>query len=155
MHRISARLGWGLVVTLLALMLPATAAAAYPYTYKVEADTCTHVGGAHGFGYVYFRVFQKEWGRSGTNYLKVRFRLKSLPVNVGTWTTVWKRDYVGDTFPNDSGNWWWRAETRDDFTQPFTGYHRLIVRLQWWDKRPGPDRLLWQKKLKGKICQIV
>ncbi|MDP9292938.1 MAG: hypothetical protein M3O90_00710 [Actinomycetota bacterium] len=144
----------GLAMVVVALVLPASAAAAYPYTTTVERNKCVTTGGLYGTGFVRLKVLQKEWGVSGTNYFKVRIQVQHRPRGTSTWSVVDSMTNVSESFPNDANNWWWEQNRRYDFTgyELLTYEHRIAMRFQWWDLRAGPDVLLSQKTVHSHTC---
>jgi hypothetical protein len=139
---------------LIALLAPASASAAYPYTTTVERNKCVTTGGAYGYGFVRLKVLQKEWGTSGTNYFKARIQVQQRPRGGGLWSVVDSMTNVTESFPNDANSISWEQNRRYDFTlAEVTNYaHRIAMRFQWWDMRAGPDVKLFEKTVYSDHC---
>jgi hypothetical protein len=140
-------------MVLLALLLPASASAAYPYTTTVEANACTATGGLNGYGYVRLKVLQKEWGTSGTNYFQVRIQVQRRLRAGTTWTVVDSMTNITESFPNDANSISWEQARKYSFTlAQVTNYaHRIAMRFQWWDMRAGLT--LSRRRSTAKVCQ--
>ena len=140
-----------MAVVLLALMLPATTAAASPYRVSVLRNTCTLDGGAYGYGKAVMKLFIEERGVSGTNYFKLRTRLQQRVG--GTWYTVDQATDVSESFPNDADSWNWTVRRVGHFdANSQTYYHRLVMRVQFMDMRPGADAVLKTRTVYGVAC---
>jgi hypothetical protein len=139
-----------LSVVLLALLLPATTAAASPFTSTVLKNACSTSGGAYGYGRIVLKVEATEWGKSGANYMAFRARAQAR-LN-GTWVTVETTKWKTDTFANDAGSWTFRWGAKWAFTRASHPLTRIKMRIQFWDQRSGPDVLLATHNYTSKAC---
>ena len=153
----SVGLVWVLVVSALALMLPATAAAAYPYTYVLERDVGTRSGGYNGHGVVRLQVRMQEWGASGTEKFKAYVRLQRSTPGSRTWSTIKSWYNSSQVFNDDRTSHEWTVGRRHDFTATQSSgsyYHRLVMRMEWWEDNGGVagEETLFEKTIYGKVC---
>ena len=140
-----------MVVVLVALMLPVSTVAATPYRVTVLRNTCTLDGGAYGYGKAVLKLFIEERGTSGTNYFKLRTKLQQR--SGGEWHTLAQATDFSESFPNDRDSWNWIVRRAGHFdADSQTYYHRLVMRVQFMDMRPGADVVLKTRTIIGVAC---
>jgi len=141
-------------VVALALMVPAPTLALDPYGASIRRNKCVLAGGEYGWGYVRFKVEQREWGKSGTNYFKAKSKLQYRALGSSTWHTQYTNPWASESFADDSETWSWMVSERYDFSEfeALNYYHRIRIVLEWWDQRSGPDVLLRSQTLTSKSC---
>lgn len=137
---------------LLALVVPGTTAASSPFHSREVRDICAYSGGSEGYGYIRLKVRAEEHGLSGVNYFFFRAVLQEY--RGGRWTTVDTSTYKSGSFPNDGGSWTAGYRAQWDNRVHFSNYppSRIVMRVQFWDQRPGDDRLLATHKHVGRTC---
>lgn len=128
-------LGWALFVIVLALMVPATAAAYSPFRYTVMKNQCSLYGGLYGEGYVRFKVKLTEIGWSGTTQFQTETYLQEA-VPGGDWYEAdgpWTN--YSRWFADNSRTWNWSSNQRWDFSEYEAGnfYHRLATHIEYWN----------------------
>ena len=129
-----------LLVLLAGLLLPATTAAASPYRSSVLKNVCATSGGSAGFGYVRLKVRAEEVGVSGVNYFVFKAALQKF--SGGVWTTTDRTKAKSPTFADDSTSWTQDYRAQSSFASASHAPTRIIVRVLFWDQRPGDDALL-------------
>jgi hypothetical protein len=135
----------GLAVVLIA----APVAAGNSYVWSVTNKRCSLGGGAWGEGYVKARVYMEENGHSGTNYFQMIFRLQEWSGSY--WYVIDSKTFYTNSFPNN-GATNYTVKTGKVSVADNSLWHRISVRLQWWDQRPGNDVLLYQRTVNGPYC---
>lgn len=138
-----------LAAMLVALVVPPTAGAASPFGSIVIRDVCTTSGSDFGYGHAVLKVGAVEFGRSRANYMVFRARLQKRVA--GSWKTVAQLKWRTDSFPNDeqAWTWWYRARWAFPSPRPPT---RIVMRVRFWDERPGRDVLLASHRHVGQTC---
>ena len=149
------RLATVLMVTLVGLLAPATAAADNPFASAIMREACTRSGGTHGHGNVVLKVGATEFGKSGANYMVFTARVQQFLSNGagrGQWVTVDRMSWTSDRFPNDSAPWSWWYRARWAFEHARHPLTRIVMRVGFWDQRPGADVLLATHLHRGAAC---
>lgn len=149
------RLLTALLGMLLVLLAPATAAADNPFASSIMRQACTRSGDTDGHGYVLLKVGATEFGKSGANYMVFSARVQQFLSNGagrGQWTTVDRMSWTSDTFPDDSTPWSWWYRAKWSFAHARHPLTRIVMRVGFWDKRPGADVLLAAHSHRGAAC---
>ncbi len=134
------------VALLLIFALPAATVSAATFTYRVQKNTCSTSGGAHGYGKVYFKVKLTEYGNSGAN--KFTFSAAAQQRNLGSsrWYTVSKYGAFKYTFPSNRNSYYyirWYS-----YHPGNVNWHRIKVTMKVWHS----GRLLAKRTIYSKSC---
>jgi hypothetical protein len=141
----------GLLAVALSLVLAGTSLAGSPFRYIELKDVCQTSGGAHGFGYLTFKVRVKEIGMSGANYFRIKSKVQYKDPNGAGWYTLktWGWEY-SSSFPNNSTTYYHDLKRRfDPDGTPDASAHRMWMRVQVWSNSAG---LLDEMIMTGQKC---
>jgi hypothetical protein len=154
MHRKLSVLASSLVAILLALVVPATSVAAYPYTATVQVNKCAATGGTYGYGFIRFEVLQKEWGKSGTNYFNATVKVQRRHIGTTSWHLVRSSPWNSESFPNDSHSYSWTVGDTYDLTaaDSMSYEFRIVAKLRWWKGQPGSAVRLALITKRSRVC---
>lgn len=139
-----------IALMMLALLVPATTEAAPRFSSYVMRNVCTTSGGAYGYGRVLLRVSATEHGKSGANYFVFKARLQQRVS--GTWRTVDRTSSRTPRFPDDQNSYTFAYRAKHAFTTSRRPLMRIVIRVEFWDKRSGPDVRLASHKHVSKSC---
>lgn len=102
--------GSAMLALSLLVSLSGSTVAASSYQAIVLRDACIYSGGAHGTGYLLYKVKVREVGLSGTNYFTIKSMLQK---NSGVrWRTVST----------------WPKETSSHFADDSVSHYRIVTR---------------------------
>ena len=133
------------VALLCALLTPAQALAAKPFTVTIERDTCVAGAGKYHFGQGVLRVRIIEYGKSGANKFTWVAQVWHRPLRGTTWTKEHQWQYQTLFRNNSESNY----ESRQFAYAPnHNAYHKIVMRVSAWH---GSTRL-YSKYYEGKTC---
>ena len=138
-----------LVAALAIVLTAAPVAAGNAFAWSVTRKQCSLTGGAHGEGFVKARAYMEENGRSGTNYFRLYFRMQQQQGS--SWVVIDTKAFQTQQF-SDSAATNYSVKTSSLAVRDNDLYHRISVKMEWWNARPGADQLLFRKVVNGPRC---